>query len=301
MDQRAAAKATRSKAAARTRSPLVGGERKNLDDLRHFVGASAPCSRSVEARLYLAERLIKEHTLLEAELHLLQLRGQQDDPVMAARAVETLARMMTDRGLLDEAVYYYRLLGTEFARVTVRDGKTGADYFKALSTDKRFWPYLDDTQSPFRGVNLKVLEVDGPSYSLQTLYPLEFRGPATPFMKQYRLAWRTAGNNGMTAYHLKLIVATPTTKSRHGHAPARIFIHGNDRARLALFHDGHLAVVCLGHVIYGLDLAERKKLWDLSARTGISRRRCSHAFPDLQRRAISNPRRHHRPAGPDWP
>ncbi len=167
--------------------------------------------------------------------------------------------MMTDRGLLDEAVYYYRLLGTEFARVNVRDGKTGADYFKGLSTDKRFWPYLDDSQSPFRGVNLKVLELDGPPYPAQTLYPLEFQGPATPFMRQYRLAWRTApGNNGMTAYHLKLIdrntndevwsMATPPTRIS--------YIHGNDRgSSWPCFMSGHLAVVCLGHVVYGLDLA----------------------------------------------
>jgi outer membrane protein assembly factor BamB/tetratricopeptide (TPR) repeat protein len=240
---------------------------KNLDDLRHFVGAFGSLfAVGREARLHLAERLIKEHALLEAELHLLQLRGQQDDPVVAARAVETLARMMTDRGMLDEAVYYYRLLGTEFARVTVRDGKTGAEYLKALSTDKRFWPYLDDTQSPFRGVNLKVLEVEGPSYLMQTMYPLEFRGPVTPFMKQYRLAWRTAPvNNGMTSYHLKLVdrntdnevwsMATPPTRISYN--------HGGDRgASWPCFMTGHLAVVCLGHMVYGLDLAERKKLWE---------------------------------------
>ena len=139
---------------------------KNLDDLRHFVGAFGSLfAVGREARLFLAERLIKEHSLLEAELHLLQLRSQQDDLSMAARAVETLARLMTDRGLLDEAVYYYRLLGGEFGRVQVREGKTGADYFKDLSTDKRFLPFLDEAQSPFRGVNLKVLEVPGPSLS----------------------------------------------------------------------------------------------------------------------------------------
>src|SRR5262249_20132889 len=93
---------------------------KHLDDLRHFGGAFGSLfAVGREARLVLADRLIKENSYLEAELHLLQLRGQQDDPSMAARAVETLARMMTERGLLDEAVYYYRLLGSEFARVAV--------------------------------------------------------------------------------------------------------------------------------------------------------------------------------------
>jgi outer membrane protein assembly factor BamB len=240
---------------------------KNLDDLRHFVGAFGSLfAVGREARLFLAERLIKEHSLLEAELHLLQLRSQQDDPIMAARAVETLARMMTDRGLLDEAVYYYRLLGTEFARVAVRDGKTGADFLKELSTDKRFWPYLDEAQSPFRGVNLRVLEVPGATPSLQNSWPLEFKGPATPFMRKFRLAWRASPfNNGMTAYHLMVFDRDTNEELWSMSAPpTRVsYFQGNDRGSTwPCYMTGHLAVVYLGHTVYGLDLAERKKLWE---------------------------------------
>ncbi len=240
---------------------------KNLDDLRHFVAPSVPCSPWVaKRRLFLAERLIKEHSLLEAELHLLQLRSQQDDPTMAARAVETLARMMTDRGHLDEAVYYYRLLGTEFAQVLVRDGKTGADFLKELSTDKRFWPYLDDGHSPFRGVSLRVLELPGANQSLQSSWPLEFKGPTTPFMRKYRLAWRAPPfNNGMTAYHLMLFDRDTNEELWSMSAPpTRVsYFQGNDRGvTWPCYMIGHLAVVYLGHTVYGLDLAERKKLWE---------------------------------------
>jgi outer membrane protein assembly factor BamB len=240
---------------------------KHSDDLRHFVGAFGSLfAVGREARLVLADRLIKENSYLEAELHLLQLRSQQEDPGMAARAVEMLARMMTDRGLLDEAVYYYRLLGSEFARIPVRDSKTGADMFKELSTDKRFWPYLDEVQAPFRGVNLKVLEVPGSSYPLQNSIPLEFKGPPTPFTRKYRLAWRgTPVNGSMMSYQLKLFDRDTNDELWSMAAPpTRVsYFQGNDRGSTwPCYITGHLAVVYLGHMVYGLDLAERKKLWE---------------------------------------
>jgi outer membrane protein assembly factor BamB len=240
---------------------------KRIDDLRHFVGAFGSLfAVGREARLYLAERLIKEHLLLEAELHLLQLRSQQEDPIMAARAVETLARMMTERGLLDEAVYYYRLLGTEYAKIPVREGKTGADFLKELSTDKRFWPYLEEAQAPFHGVNLKVMEVQSGMYPPQMLFPVEFMGAPTPFTRKYRLAWHQGGvSNGLTVYNLKLIDRNTNEELWSlSSPPTRLaYLQGNDRgASWPCYMSGHLAVVYLGHTVYGLDLAERKKLWE---------------------------------------
>src|SRR5258708_13328663 len=46
--------------------------------------------------------------------------------------------------------------------------------------------------------------------------------------------------------------------------PTRVgFLQGNDRgAAWPCYMTGHLAVVYLGHMVYGLDLAERKKLWE---------------------------------------
>ena len=65
---------------------------------------------------------------------------------MAARytQVETLARLNTRKGLLEDAAYFYRLLGRKYATVKVRDGKTGEDLFNDLATDKRFLPHLDE-------------------------------------------------------------------------------------------------------------------------------------------------------------
>ena len=87
----------------------------DLDELGRFVelfGTVAPVG--MEARLAYAERLA--HTrFLEAELHLLALQRQREAPQVAARALEALARLLTEKGLPDEALCYYRQLAEEFA------------------------------------------------------------------------------------------------------------------------------------------------------------------------------------------
>src|SRR5262249_60832853 len=83
---------------------------KNTQELRRFVAVFGSLfTVGKEARLRLAERLLEENAFLEAELHLLQLR-RQDDPQLAARAVEALARLMIHKNLLEDAAYWYRVL-----------------------------------------------------------------------------------------------------------------------------------------------------------------------------------------------
>ena len=66
-----------------------------------------------------------------------------DDALAAAKATEALARLYIRKGLLDDAVGMYAELGKQHAKTVVRDGKTGADLFSDLITDKRFLPYLE--------------------------------------------------------------------------------------------------------------------------------------------------------------
>src|SRR5206468_12667665 len=117
-----------------------------------------------QARLHFSERLMEESLFIEAEMHLLQLRRQKDDPQIAAQAVEALARLMARKGLMDDAAYYYRLLGTDFANIQIRDGKTGAELFRELATDKRFLPYLEEMDSPLAGGQLQVMDIPGGGY-----------------------------------------------------------------------------------------------------------------------------------------
>ena len=119
----------------------------DLNELRNFVAVfGSQFTVGTQARLELAEKLIDQDAFLEAELQLQQIR-RQDDPQVGACAVEMLARLMARKGLMEDAAYWYRLLGHDYEKVTIRDGKTGADFLNDLATDKRFLPYLDVTSS----------------------------------------------------------------------------------------------------------------------------------------------------------
>ena len=131
---------------------LKADKTTKTDDLRKFVslfGSLFNVGR--EARFTLVERLIEDpdiNSLLEAEQQLTVLRADADETV-AARAVEALARLNTRKGLLEDAAFYYRILGEKYPHVTV-EGKKGSEYLDDLATDKRFLPFLD------QGVRFKI-------------------------------------------------------------------------------------------------------------------------------------------------
>src|SRR5713226_8341067 len=96
---------------------------KGLDEIRQFVrlfGSAFPVGK--EARLELANRLIESNeakALIEAELNLAMLRGANEDPTVAGRAVETLARLNAHKGLLPDAAFYYRELRDRYGKVVI--------------------------------------------------------------------------------------------------------------------------------------------------------------------------------------
>src|SRR5262249_31687520 len=101
------------------------------ESVKRFValyGSVAPAGAGTRWRL--AGGLVEQPEqggVLEAELHLLALADGPDQSAIRARAVEALARLLTRQGLMEDALHYYDLLGRDYARVVVRDGKTGAD------------------------------------------------------------------------------------------------------------------------------------------------------------------------------
>ncbi len=240
---------------------------KDIEPLRRFVGAFGSLfAVGREARFRLSERLIEENALLEAELHLLQLRGQADDRVMAGRAVEALARLMARKGLLEDAVYYYRILGKDYATVPVRGGKTGADILKELSTDKRFLPYLDQLDLPLFGATIRVSVVPGGAPPLATTRPFEARTAVLPYFQRHQLAWASTSHSGTAGAYVLKVFDRDTHEERWSFATgpslAGYLFNDANLVRSPYYTRGHLAVVCLGHTFYGLDVAERKKLWE---------------------------------------
>src|SRR5581483_4810878 len=125
-------KAMLAKATAEQRKPLEDRvvreweklrQSGNVEDLRKFVAIfGSQFAVGKEARLHLAEKLIEQddpNALLDAERHLMLLRGLQESSEVSGRALEMLARLMTRRGLLDDAAYYYRKLRADYASFPV--------------------------------------------------------------------------------------------------------------------------------------------------------------------------------------
>ncbi len=216
-----------------------------------------------------AERLVKEGACLEAEMQLLQLRDQTADPVMAARAVEALARLMllrvtAERGLLQDAAFYYAQLGREYAKVTLPDGRTGLDHFNEAAANPLLLPRLDEPVASFPAGRMKAKEVLGVFGNAQNqmVYTLEARGETLPFHDRLRLGFNTQN------YRQLRVMDRDSNEERWGQTldmtNASYLFAQNPSVRPTYYLSGHMAVVFLGHMVYGLDLVERKEIWKRS-------------------------------------
>src|SRR5262249_3581573 len=117
--------------------------KNDLEAVRRFVSTfDVPFKVGREARLRLADLLMEKNdktAFTEVEMVLLQLTGaniQDEDPETVARAYDALARLEIRKGTTEsmrEAAAFFRKLGREFAKVEIRDGKTGADLFSDLA------------------------------------------------------------------------------------------------------------------------------------------------------------------------
>jgi outer membrane protein assembly factor BamB len=251
----------------------------DANTLRGFVntfGSITAIGR--EARLQLAERLIADagqDSMMDAERHLGILRVQKDDVTMAARAVEAMARLMTRKSLMEDAAYFYRVLGRDYGKVVVKDGKTGQELYNDLATDKRFLPYLDEPTVAFSG-KVKVEETGVSNGYQVNLFQLEQEGEKLPFFQTiYRAAIRSDFGQ------FKLMYRDPETKEKDLEGYYSQALSGTFFANLFPYNYqnpsaqprptfqtlGHLIVVQVGHKVFALDPINKKQLWEKSLTT----------------------------------
>ncbi|MFN4260330.1 MAG: PQQ-binding-like beta-propeller repeat protein [Gemmataceae bacterium] len=242
----------------------------DLNALRKFVslfGSTFATGRA--SRLVLAERLMQtnaEADLRDAQMHLLQLVLQRDDRSLAGQAVETLARLMLQKGMMEEAAHYYRKLGNEFAEVVIRDGKTGADFYSDLATDKRFLPYLEDHQQVWNG-SIKAETISGQFPLTRPAFTFEPDGEVLPFFQKHRLALEMNNN-----FQLRVIDQTTGEDywrteglwTNRQFTPANYLYtnYGNANIRHTYRVMGHIVILNLGYMVYALDPVHKKKLWE---------------------------------------
>jgi hypothetical protein len=254
----------------------------DLEKLRHFVGMfGSTAAIGKEGRLYLAERLAEREgraDLSDAENQFLMLTND-DDPAFVARAYDGLARLMTRKGLLEDAFKYYRDLKVHFPETPVRDGKTGTQLFEDLACDKRFLQYMDEPGADLVGKRFKAVEERDKNFqptSQHSVFTFEALNEALPYLKHYRFGVNP-GNNKL------VLMDRLTSKDELNEAvnePFQQFMYPqhmmmpnpamgmvvNPNQQIATnrfgYHSvGHVLVANLGQWLVGVDVVRHKQLW----------------------------------------
>ena len=235
--------------------------------LRDFVDVFGPYfPLGSEARFRLAETLIKtgsDEDVREAQMHLAQLRATADEPLVRAKATELLARVMIRGGLLEDAVGLYAQLGQEFATVSIRDNKTGSDFFTDLLTDKRLLPYLEPTRHTWPGrVKVEQKEPSPNGINMQS-FAVEPEGNLLPFYKRFRLVMDIGNGSGTWTLRVQDRLTGEERCKFTGLRMVQMNMHnpGAQQPHRFIQANGHLLLVHLGQYAYCLDLAERKERW----------------------------------------
>jgi hypothetical protein len=259
--------------------------RGDLEGVRSFVGMfDVPFQVGKEARLELAEHILAGKgggAQLEAELALLQLRvpGLREDPLVGGRALDALARLEMKKGTDDAmrlAVAYYKELAREFPNAVVRDGKTGAQLFKKLTGAKIFLPYMGEPASPWVKATMKGRKLEGNRLAPGVQgFLFQPRGDLAPPLRQCRLLLDALTPDNPTLRVVDLSNGTvrgdPIPLGRvPGNEVFHTYLYGQALNNTAYYPDanfrffqgkGHLAVVQVGMVAYGIDLSAGKLLW----------------------------------------
>ena len=242
----------------------------DLGRLREFVqvfGPYFPVGR--EAQLLLAEQLLQTNNAddaREAQVQLMQLWATADDDPTVARAIEALARVMTRRGMVEDAVGLYSRLGTRYADVLVRDGKTGADIYGELVTDKRLLPYLEPARgSTFSSYDVKFDKDRASRPVVQQSFTIEPDGDLFPFFARHQLTMEMSRTGGTEPWVLR--VTDRVTGEDWCKFPDLSMILGQNgfnrgppSYRVAQA-SGHLLLMNIGQYAYCFDLAEKRELW----------------------------------------
>ena len=239
----------------------------DLERVRNFVKVFGTFFQSgKQARLKLADMLMmtgNEDDMRDSQNILLGLRNAADeDPQLAAQAIETLARMLIRKGFFEDAVGLYTELGTSYAAVVVRDGKTGADFLSDLLTDKRFLPYLEPLREMWHQ-KLKAEEVPGGQPRMpQTTFGIDPEGEQIPFFKRYRLVM-DLNAQGTPNWQMRVVDrVTGEDYWKYFPLPAMQYIYNFPQSQFRLaFVRGHLLLLTLNNEVFAFDLADKKLLW----------------------------------------
>jgi outer membrane protein assembly factor BamB/tetratricopeptide (TPR) repeat protein len=240
-------------------------EKPDAAELRAFVrlvGTATEEGRA--AHLLLADLCRKEKAYREADLLLQAVRRSTDDPIRAARALAMLVELALDQALIPDAIHYARVLKEEYLNVPLGDGRTGADVYDGMVTDKRLLPFLEAPAVP--AGELQATLVRRQNGVGEGACALGQEGELLPFFARHELAllpdagrlWlRDRDKDGASwsveGPAVKLRISSDLNRARW--SPLHL------RPLFTSLHLGHLTVVNRGDRVVGLDPVARRVLW----------------------------------------
>lgn len=255
-------------------------ESNDLEKLRGFVKVfGGMFEAGTDAKIALADKLsatANEDDGREAEYMLLAIRNGSDEALSAARATEALARLYIRKGLLDDAVGMYAELGKQHAKIAIRDGKTGADFFNDLITDKRFLPYLEPPTTTWTYPKLKGSETlaGGAVGGRINTMDVELPNDVLPYFKRNRLTLDMNGAQGWSLKVMDRITGEDKYKSPGFGSPQWLgnfqqvnmpykFVQVKGHVAVVTMHGQHPQTGLPLAKVYAFDLADKKKLWEI--------------------------------------
>jgi outer membrane protein assembly factor BamB len=254
----------------------------DLEKIRSFVSVfGSMFAAGQEARLTLAEKLIAaagDEDLREAKLNLMVLANQSDNAALAAEATEALARLMIKQKILADALFYYRRLGTEFRDVKLRNGKTGADIYNEVITDKRFLEYLEPSRQAWAPGEMQGQQINTSSHAMVQFAGFSFvpEGELLPIFDRYRLVMDTQSPSGNGMWQFRIVDRTTGNDvKKFSNLMPNVYLMNvmnnpstnnsalNSMARFAQVR-GHILVMTLQNMVYAFDLSDQKQLWEFN-------------------------------------
>lgn len=239
----------------------------NLEELRRFVGMyGSMSSAGVSARIELATGLLATNDpddLTEAERNLAMLcftTPRPEDRPAIAHAIELMIKVCMRRGQYENAVGYYRRLGTEFGDVVLEDGRKGRDVLKDLETDKRFIPYLEAPTVPWPAPMTwkENPGLNNPRTALSlTIDP---QGELLPFFDRHRLVFEAREDNALCTLRL-LDRVTGEESWRVPNLPRPMNPNSYLMNPPPAYVQGHNLVLHLNNYVFAFDVMQRKELW----------------------------------------
>jgi outer membrane protein assembly factor BamB len=259
-------------------------KKNDVEAIRQFAGMfDVPFAVGREARLALANAIIQDkskESFLEAELSLQQLRVPplRQEGEVGGKALEALARLELARGTedgLQQAAAYYREINAEFSKVVLHEGKTGAELFHALAEDPRVRPYLEEPANVWGNAEIKHREVKaGLAQAPHQVFVFQPAGDLTSLMQHHRLILDPVQQNNPVLRFVDVVNNKERWNTPLGESPyniqffAYLYLESN---RPTTFHPnatfrfyqvkGHLAVIQVGMIAFGIDLEAGKVLW----------------------------------------